>query len=240
MVLTAFLIGSAVISATVTAQDSEPIPEDVESILQSDMSTVTAEQLQTVQEWYSANSDSLPKPAKQRVLDWIVEAENSDIQSSGDSGSSETESRQYNGSEWDTVEIANEAEWANTRVYDVVYDYEEDVARVYVETDSATTITLIDGTPTQSMFPNKTSTTVNGRAIIEVKLWKTSNEHITIIADGRQYYHFGQQTELKYDEPTKYPIVVGVGTGIIVLALIVGLHRFSARYRNEAKNPIEG
>ena len=257
VLLTVFILGSAVLPATVVAQegtetpqptetpqetDSEPIPEEIESILQSDMSTVTQDDLRTVQEWYSTNVDSLPEPAQERVLNWIVEAENADLQSEEEA--EESENPQYTGSEWDsTVQTTYgfPERWdGNVRLYHVEYDVEDGVARVYIETDQPTTVVVADGTQTQSGAQMKSISEVDGREILSVEMRNPSNKHVSITANQGTYLSFGEGTDLRYDDATKYPIVVAVGTGIIVLTLIVGLHRFSARYRNEAKNPIEG
>lgn len=233
VVLAVLLLGSAVLPATVAAQEdtqSNPIPEEIRSIIQSDMSTVTQEQLRSVQEWYSDNSDSLPEPAQQRVLDWIVEAENADLQSSED------QSQQYTGQRWDSTAQTTYGfpeRWdGNLRVYHVEFDVEEGVARVYVETDEPTTVVVADGTQTQSGAQLKTISQVDGRKILSVQMRNPSRKHISVTADRGTWLAFGEDN-FNFLPAAEYRIIVLLLGILVSMGTILALEQFANRHDQE-------
>jgi len=237
VLLVALLLGSAVLPATVVAQEddtqSNPIPEEIRSIIQSDMSTVTQEQLQTVQEWYSANSDSLPKPAKERVSNWITEAQRNTSQSSNESDS---ESSQYTGPKWDSTAQTTYGfpeRWdGNVRVYHVEFDVEEGVARVYVETDEPTTVVVADGTQTQSGAQLKTISQVDGRKILSVQMRNPSRKHISVTADRGTWLAFGEDN-FNFLPAAEYRIIVLLLGILVSMGTILALEQFANRHDQE-------
>ena len=142
--------------------------------------------------------------------------------------------------------VIADSQWRNLNVYKVEYNYEKETARVYLESTERVQVTVTDGTRQETGFHNRVSTTLEpgddgkDRKIIEIQLWKVSNEHITVEAEGQLWSHFGEGSELRTDEPVQYPIILAPVAGILTLVLVVGLHQYSGRYRNSAKNPIKG
>lgn len=139
---------------------------------------------------------------------------------------------------WESV-IAS-GEFDNLTVYHVEYDHDDDVARVYLEADQRTSVTLTDGTRQETGFHNRVTTTVQGQEVMEVILWDSHGEHVTVAAEGELWSHFGPDSEIRYDDEVDYAIVLGPVAGVSILVLLIGLHQYSARYRSSAKNPIEG
>jgi len=202
VLLTVFILGSAVLPAVVVAQegtstpkgtetpqptetpqetDSDPIPADIRSIIQSDMSTVTQEDLRTVQDWYTSNANSLPDPVQQRVQDWISDAQSSDLKSEENADESgESEDDGYTGSEWDSVYKTLEGDDGEVRIYATQYNHDSNTVQVYVETDSPQSIFIADPTPNPANGEHNTiRDVVNGKKIYTLNL-RDSRKPITI------------------------------------------------------------
>lgn len=145
---------------------------------------------------------------------------------------------------WETVikEFDN-----GLQVHAVEYNHDEGVAEIYLSVDSEKAtepvdFVITDGTRTETGDANRIFGDLNPdqRQIYRLQLFDASLEHLTIDSSRTLWMHFGEDSELRYDDPVEYPILLGPVAGLFILALMVGLHKFSHRYRNSAKNPIEG
>ncbi|WP_435116603.1 hypothetical protein [Halolamina sp. C58] len=189
---------------------------------------VSAASVNSAGEYFQQQAPEGSDSGSGTIPDWLTDSEDEEQESNP----------------WQSV-LADD-EWTGLAVYHVEYDYENDVAKVYVEATDRVQITVTDGTRTQTGFHNRVTTTLDpaegetAREVIEVQLWKTSNEHISVGAEDELWSHFGNNSDLRTDESVQYPIILAPFAGALALIMVVGLHKYSARYRESAKNPIKG
>ncbi|NLV09315.1 hypothetical protein GOC74_05140 [Halomicrobium mukohataei] len=96
-VIASFVVtmGLVVTVDSVSAQSDNQIPKEIQEIIDTAPEDATEEQIETVQEWYYENGESLPEEVSNRIGSWITTAQNSDSSggsssSGSSSGSSET------------------------------------------------------------------------------------------------------------------------------------------------------
>ncbi|WP_152420091.1 hypothetical protein [Halorubrum distributum] len=131
-------------------------------------------------------------------------------------------------------------------VHEVEYDKENGTADVYlsVEDDASSPASAVITDATWEETGTISQVEVDElspsqQQIYTISLANVGKEALTIDPnEGELWAHVGEGTDLRTDEETEYPIVVGGIAGTIILILLVSLQQFSGRYRNKAKNPI--
>ena len=131
------------------------------------------------------------------------------------------------------------------QVHEVEYNEEQGTADVYISVDedanSPVSAIITDATREETGDVSRVfveDLNPSQRQIYTISLANVGTEAITIDSGETLWMHVGEGTDLKTDEETEYPIVVGGIAGTIILILLVSLQQFSGRYRNSAKNPI--
>jgi hypothetical protein len=156
--------------------------------------------------------------------------------------SDESEEDSEEESKWNSVLKTYEN---GLQIHAVEYNKEQGTADVYMsvedEENSPVSAVITDGTREKTGDVSRVfvdDLNPSQRQIYTISLANVGNEVITIGSNRTLWKHFGEGTELRTDEETEYPIVVGGVVGVISLILIVSLQQFTGRYRNKAKNPI--
>jgi len=234
------VLSTALAPSTVVAQEQQTeqqtesgsesdslIPYEIQQILNQDASEVSQEDISTVQEWYSDNSDSLPNPVSDSVQSWLQQAQ--------------SQEPEYTGEEWESLAptvYPFPDRWDDrVGVYHVEYDTEEGVARVYVETDEETTVVLADGTQTEPGAQIKTIRQVDGRAILSVQMRNPSNRHISVSAYRGTWLDWGEPN-YNFFPNAQYRVAVLILGMIVVMGMMVALERLSNRHDQQPEREV--